>query len=145
MDDSVSYSGFNQLRALIIAQLVLLSVQGWSGDFVNVFVTTTPRQGATSLVGVLGLVKSQGGFLLWHGVEGVVIVALGLIILAISFRRGRGVAVSALIALLSSVSAGIGGLMFVASGFSAGGASMQMGGSFIGAYAFYFITLYYTK
>lgn len=97
-----------------------------------------------SLAGVLGL-ESQGGFLVWHGIGGVVIVALGVTILTMSFKCRRSVALSALIALLSSVSAGIGGVMFVASGFSAGGASMQMGGSFIAAYAFYFITLYYTK
>jgi len=43
------------------------------------------------------------------------------------------------------VSAIIGGVLFVLSGFSAGGNSAQMGGSFIGAYAFYFIELYYAK
>jgi hypothetical protein len=141
----VSSSRFKRCQALIIAQLVLLSVQGWSGDFVNVFVTTTPRHGVMSLVGVLGLIESGGGFLVWHGVEGVVIVVLGATILTLSFKHHRGVVVSALLALLSVVSAGIGGVMFVASGFSAGGASMQMGGSFIAAYALYFIVLYYTK
>jgi len=43
------------------------------------------------------------------------------------------------------ISALIGGLVFLLSGFSAAGSSAQMGGSFIGAYAFYFMELYFTK
>ena len=43
------------------------------------------------------------------------------------------------------VSAIIGGVLFVLFGFSSGGVSAQMGGSFIGAYAFYFIELYYAN
>lgn len=43
------------------------------------------------------------------------------------------------------VSAIMGGDLFVLSGFSAGGSSARIGGSFIGAYAFYFIKLYYAK
>jgi hypothetical protein len=33
----------------------------------------------------------------------------------------------------------------VISGFTAGGFSMQMGGAFLGAYAMYFLVLYYSK
>jgi hypothetical protein len=43
------------------------------------------------------------------------------------------------------ISAIIGGTLFVLSGFNNNGVSAQMGGSFIGAYAFFFIELYYTK
>ena len=40
---------------------------------------------------------------------------------------------------------GLDGYLFVLSGFTAGGNTMQMGGASIGAYALYFVTLYYTK
>jgi hypothetical protein len=43
------------------------------------------------------------------------------------------------------VVAGVGGLFFVLSGFTNNGKSAQMGGSFIGAYAFYFMELHYAK
>ena len=68
------------------------------------------------------------------------------VVLAISLRRDRrSVKVGALIGLITVVFAALGGYLFVLSGFGDGGNSMQMGGSFIGAYAFYFITLWYTK
>jgi hypothetical protein len=43
------------------------------------------------------------------------------------------------------LSAAYGGLRFVMSGFADGGKSAEMGGSFILAYACYFLALYYTK
>jgi len=30
------------LRLSVVATVILLGIQGWTGDFVNVFVTTTP-------------------------------------------------------------------------------------------------------
>jgi hypothetical protein len=39
----------------------------------------------------------------------------------------------------------IGGLFFVLSGVMNNGNSVQMGGGFIGAYAFYFMELHYAK
>jgi hypothetical protein len=43
------------------------------------------------------------------------------------------------------LSAALGGYFFVMSGFSDGGNSAQMGGSYIAAYACYFLTMCYTK
>ena len=60
-------------------------------------------------------------------------------------NKPRNVQIPAFLGLGMVVSAIIGGVLFVLSGFSAGGSSAQMGGSFIGAYAFYFIELYYAK
>jgi hypothetical protein len=47
--------------------------------------------------------------------------------------------------LISVTAAVAGGLLFVFSGFQNDGSSAQMGGSFIGAYASYFLALYFTK
>jgi hypothetical protein len=43
------------------------------------------------------------------------------------------------------LSAALGGYFFVMSGFSDGRNSAQMGGSYIAAYACYFLTMCYTK
>ncbi len=43
------------------------------------------------------------------------------------------------------LSTGLGGFEFMLSSFLNNANSAMMGGSFIGAYAFYFIELYYTK
>jgi hypothetical protein len=47
--------------------------------------------------------------------------------------------------LIVTIVAGLGGYLFLLSGFSAGGHSVQMGGAYLGAYGLYFITLYCTK
>lgn len=96
--------------------------------------------------GFFDAVSGAGPFLVWHAVEGVLILISAIVVLAISLRHDlRSVKIGALIGLITVVSAALGGYLFVLSGFSDGGSSMQMGGSFIGAYAFYFITLWYTK
>lgn len=61
------------------------------------------------------------------------------------WSKSRGVRVWSALGLLAMLSSALGGYLFVMSGFADGGASAQMGGSFIGAYACYFLTLYYTK
>lgn len=134
------------LRRSIVATLVLLSIQGWTGDFVNVFVTTGHASVERSIQGFFSAVTSSGPFVLWHAAEGflVLLSAVGVLAVSLGYER-RSVKVSALLGLVSVLLAGLGGFLFVLSGFADGGNSMQMGGSFIGAYAFYFITLWYTK
>jgi hypothetical protein len=85
--------------------------------------------------------------LIYHALEGIFLIALGVAAFALSFRwsNARSVRISSGLGLLMIVSAAIGGFLFVMSGFANGGNSAQMGGSFIGAYAFYFIALYYAK
>jgi hypothetical protein len=89
----------------------------------------------------------NGGLLLiWHGIEGFLILLSAVGVLVVSLRyHMRSVKLGALIGLVAVVVAGLGGYLFVLSGFSAPGNTMQMGGASIGAYALYFITLYYTK
>jgi hypothetical protein len=84
--------------------------------------------------------------LLIHAFIGIVLLASASVVLAFSIRsKPRNVQIPAILGLVTIVSAAIGGVFFVLSGFSNGGNSAQMGGSFIGAYAFYFIELYYAK
>ena len=84
--------------------------------------------------------------LLIHAFIGILILAFASVVLVFSIRaKPRSVQIPAILGLVMVVSAAIGGIFFVLSGFSIGGNSAQMGGCFIGAYAFYFIELYYTK
>jgi len=67
-------------------------------------------------------------------------------VLVVSLRYGlRSVKIGALLGLIFDNAAGLRGYLFVQSGFSDGGDSMQMGGNFTGAYVLYFVTLWYTK
>jgi len=60
-------------------------------------------------------------------------------------RVSKGIRVCAIIGSLAVLSAAYGGISFVLSGFQDNGNSMQMGGSFIGAYASFFLMPYFNK
>jgi hypothetical protein len=147
LDSLSEMRSWRPLRLSAVATLILMSFQAWTGDFVNVFQTsafnTTVGQ---SIGGFFQAVLGGGVLLLWHGMEGFLVLLSAVGVLAVSSRyRRRSVKIAAGLGLIFIVVAGLGGLFFVLSGFSAGGSSMQMGGSFLGAYAMYFILLYYTK
>jgi heme A synthase len=133
------------LRLSIVATLLLLTLQGWLGDFVNVFVTTSSTS-SVSFSDFTQALVNQGSAVVVHALVGFLVFFSGIGVLVVSLRYSdRRVKIAASLALLAVVSAGVGGILFVLSGFSDGGSSMQMGGSFIAAYALYFITLYYSK
>ncbi|MGI0078956.1 MAG: hypothetical protein ACRECH_04975 [Nitrososphaerales archaeon] len=139
-----------KLRILIVITLVVLTLQSWTGDVVNIFFV--PASGTTqpafSVSGFFqGIVSLNVPLLYWHALEGIVLMALSIAILAMSFKwsKARSVRICSALALFFLFSAALGGFLFVLSGFSAGGNSAQMGGSFLGVYAFYFMALYYGK
>jgi hypothetical protein len=147
MGDPMETRSWRPLRLSIVATLILLGLQGWTGDFVNVFVTTAPATNVNQSVGGFFQAVVNGGlFLIWHGMEGflVLLAAIGVLVVSLRYRR-RSVKIGAALGLVTVVIAGLGGYLFVLSGFTSGGNSMQMGGTFEAAFAFYFITLYYTK
>lgn len=143
--------GVRVVLALIVVTLGVLTAQGWFGDTANIFLM--PSNGITppapSLSGFLGAIENpQPPFILvWHTFEGIVLVALAVAVFVLALLRSptRGVRIWSALGLLAMLSAAWGGYRFVLSDFAAGGASAQMGGSFILTYACYFLTLYYTK
>jgi hypothetical protein len=138
---------WRRLRLVIVLTLVLLTVQGWLGDTANLFAApTTPVTVNGSLAGLLTAIINDGLILIIHAFTGILILALAVTVLAFSLKsKPRNVQVPSILGLVSVVSAIIGGTLFVLSGFTNNGVSAEMGGSFIGAYAFYFIELFYAK
>jgi heme A synthase len=142
-----------KFRILLVAIVAILVVQGWSGDTVNIFYA--PTTGATappfSLAGFISEIESLGGvgtgLLFWHMAEGILLTILAVAAFALSFywSKSRAVRIASGLGLLFIIFAAMGGFEFVLSGFSNGGNSAQMGGSFLGAFAFYFIALFYSK
>lgn len=138
-------------RALVIVTLVALAVHGWTGDTVTIFVippgpVSPPPRTPAGLLGVLQALPTPV-FPIWHAFEGLalVLLALAVLVLAFAWSRSRGVRVWAVVGFLAMLSAAVGGYEFVRSGFADNGSSAQMGGSFIGAFASYFLVLYCTK
>ncbi len=112
------------LRIALVALLLVLTVPGWTGDVVNIFVapataTTPPPQ--QDLGGFFAGVQSLGGLLVWHALEGIVALALGIVVLILAFVwvPTRAVRISAVLGLFFLASAAYGGYGFVLSGFSA--------------------------
>jgi hypothetical protein len=147
LDSANETRSWRPLRISIAIALVLLTIQGWTGDVVNLFVTTsTTPTVSQSFGGFFQGVVNGGPFLIWHGMEGILILLSAIGVLVISLRQSRrSVKIAAALGFFFVLSADLGGYLFVLSGFMNGGNSAQMGGSFIGAYAFFFLTLWYTK
>jgi len=136
------------LKLMTVVNLVLLSVQAYTGDAVNLF-GAFPA-GAVSSFGQFFsslLSAGPGPLALWHGVAGLLVVLLSIGIAVSAFRRtkSRSLRIVSLLALLSVASAAVGGYLFVFSGYLNNAYSSQMGGSFIAAYAMNFLALYYSK
>jgi hypothetical protein len=137
----------HRLRTFIVVNLIILTIQGWFGDTVNIFVAPPGTNSSVQFSALLPTITNYGFFLIWHAFEGLLLVVLSIALIVASFRwsKKRSVRILSILGALMIISATIGGLSFVLSGFNAGGSSAQMGGSFIGAYTFYFMELYYTK
>jgi len=132
------------LRASIVITLVLLSIQGWTGDYANLFASFPTGAVGATLAGFWQAVGNSGVLVLYHAVEAILLLTLSFVTLVLSFRRRVGRLYS-ILGTASVISAAIGGILFVLSGFQNNANSAQMGGSFIAAYAFFFLTLYATK
>lgn len=127
--------------------LVVLTIQGWTGDFVNLFSTYPTTPVTFSVGGLLSALAGVSDLAVYHALEGAFLVILSVLVLALSFRasKARSVRIASFVAMAAVISAAIGGILFTYSSFQSSPNSAQMGGSFIGAYAFYFLELYYTK
>jgi hypothetical protein len=131
--------------------IVGLSIQGWFGDTVNIFVA--PATGVTppapSLGGYLQTLEAlpTPAIPLIHAGLGIALLVLGIVAIVMAFRSpvSTGVRVCTVIGALMILSAGQGGYDFVRTGLQANASSAQMGGAFILSYALYFLALYYSK
>jgi hypothetical protein len=134
------------LLGLNIATLTLLTAQGWTGDFVNLFAVFPSGSVGRTLSGFTQALSNAGRMEVTHAVMGTVLIALAISIVVIAFRFGASTTrICACLGFLAVCSAAYGGLSFVLSGFQNNGSSAQMGGSFIGSYASYFLVLYFNR
>jgi len=135
------------LLVLVIHMLIGLTVQGWLGDFVNLFAVFPNGMVRHALGSFFRSVKTAGNMEVAHAILGALLLIFAIAILVVAFRGvvKIGARICAIIGLIAILSAAYGGIAFVFSGFQNNGNSMQMGGSFIGAYASYFLVLYFNK
>jgi succinate dehydrogenase/fumarate reductase cytochrome b subunit len=135
-----------RLWMTVVAILVLLTVQGYTGGFIVLF-AVFPSAINSTISGFYQALTDAGLLTVYHASEGLVLVLISILIvvLALVYRSNIGVRVSAVIGMTAVISAAVGGILFVLSGFKNEGNSAQMAGSYIGAYASNFLVLYFLK
>ncbi|HMK94692.1 MAG TPA: hypothetical protein VK536_04745 [Candidatus Limnocylindrales bacterium] len=88
----------------------------------NLFSVFPTRPVSTSFSGFFQALQKAGDIPLYHALEGLLLIAFSLIILALSIKiRIKSVQVSSILALTAVVSAATGGIPFVFSGFTDNG------------------------
>ena len=134
------------LRLSIVMAIVILTVQGLTGNLVNLFAPFPGGSVGQSFGGLTTAISNAGVLTAFHAFEGALLITLSLVVLGLSFRsKDRSLQILSTLATGAVISAMVGGVLFVLSGFQNNADSAQMGGSFIGAYAFYLFELYFAK
>jgi hypothetical protein len=122
-----------------LAILVIMSIQALSGNWITFFLILPGGPANLSQSFIDALAKLA----IYHKIAGFVIGGVSILILIFAFiqRSSIYVRIFAVLGFIITVIAGIGGFLFVKSGFQDRWALGQMADSFVGAYAAYFLQL----
>jgi hypothetical protein len=124
-----------------LAILVLLSVQAFSGNWITYFLILP---GAPANL-TQNFINSMAQLAIYHRIAGFVIGGISVLVLIFAFigRSSIYVRIFAVLGFIITVSAGIGGYLFVKSAYQDRWALGQMADSFVGVYAAYFLQLFF--
>lgn len=147
MKANITRASLHKLRIIIVVLLAFMTFQGWLGDTINLFAVFPTVTVNYSLTGFIEAVSAVGPLLIIHILNACLLLILGIVVVIMTFKRteSKGARISSILGVWFIISAIIGGILFVLSGFSNNAYPAQMGGSFIAAYAAYFVVLYYVK
>lgn len=124
-----------------VAILATMTVQGFSGNWITIFLVLP---GGPANLGNQ-FIQAMAGLAAYHSGMGFAVGALSVLILVLAFlsRSSIYVRILAVLGLAITVSAAIGGYLFVQSGFADRWPLGQMMDSFVGAYAAYFLQFFF--
>lgn len=147
MKTNATRASLHKLRIIIVVLLAFMTFQGWLGDTLNLFAVFPAGTVNYSLTGFAEAISAVGPLLIIHILNACLLLILGIVVAKMTFKRteSKGARISSILGIWFIISAIMGGVLFVLSGFANNAYSAQMGGSFIAAYAAYFVVLYYTK
>ena len=124
-----------------LVMLVVLTLQAFSGNWVTFFLILpgAPANLSQTFIGAMSRLAE------YHVVAGFIIGLISILVLIFTFmhRSSIYVRIFAILGLIITASAGMGGFLFVKSGFQDRWPLGQMADSFIGAYAAYFLQLFF--
>jgi hypothetical protein len=129
------------LWVLTLAILVVMSIQAVSGNWITFFLILPGGPSNLSQSFIMALAKLA----IYHKVAGFMVGGISFLILIFAFIRRSSIYVRifAVLGFIITVIAGIGGFLFVKSGFQDRWALGQMADGFVGAYAVYFLQLFF--
>jgi hypothetical protein len=124
-----------------IVILVLVSLQGFSGNWVTYFLILPGGSSFFSQAFILGLVKLG----IYHRIMGFVITLISIVVLVFAFLKKSSiyVRVFAVLGFVLTAVAALGGYLFFVSKFQDRLALGQMADAFVGADAAYFLQLFF--
>jgi len=124
-----------------IAVLVLLTVQGFSGNWITLFLILP---GGPANLGDK-FIQAMIGLSVYHSGMGFAMGCISVLtfVLAFTSRSSMYVRILAVLGFVITVSAAIGGMLYVSSGYKDRWSLGQMMDSFVGAYAAYFLQLFF--
>src|SRR4030042_1472512 len=124
-----------------LAILVVLSLQAFSGNWITFFLILpgAPANLTQTFISALSQLA------VYHIVAGFITGGISIIVLIFAFihRSSIYVRTFAVLEFIITASAGMGGYLFVKSGFQDRWSLGQMSDSFVGAYAAYFLQLFF--
>jgi hypothetical protein len=123
-----------------IALLILMTVQGFSGNWITIFLRWpgTPNLSDQFIQAMIGLSS-------YHSFMGLAIGCISVLNLVLAFmsRSSIYVRILAVLGLVIMGSAAMGGILYVSSGYQDRWSLGQMMDSFVGVYADYFLQLFF--
>jgi hypothetical protein len=124
-----------------LAVLVVMSVQAWSGNWIT-FLLILPG-GPSDLSAQF--VQAMANLSICHAIMGFVTGVGSIIVLIFAFiyKSSIYVRIFAILGLIITASAAIGGVLFAQSGFQDRWPLGQMADSFVGAFAAYLLQLFF--
>jgi hypothetical protein len=123
-----------------IVLVVLIAVQGLSGNWVTLFLALP---GATDLAAAF--IEAMAGLSVFHAWMGFTIGIFSILVLVLAFlaKSSVYVRVFAVIGVVLAASAILGGYLFFSSGYQDRWALGQMADSFVGAFAAFLLQLFF--
>jgi len=148
MADSAAVRSWRPLRVMITVSLVVMIVQLFFGEIVSavaVYPATSVQLNSFGDI-ISAMSSAAGAILLVHAFFGLIVFlsVLGTTVVALRYHK-RSVTTAAVLSLVSTVLAVLGGYVWASSDFSNGGGILLMVNGALAAFGLLFLTLYYTK
>ena len=141
MNEKLQRNLSTTLWASTIAVLLLIMLQGFSGNWITYFLILPggPANLSQSFIEVLAKLA------IYHRIMGFVTGLVSILVLVFAFisRSTIYVRIFAVVGFIIAALAAVGGFLFITSGFQDRWALGQMADAFIGSFAAYFIQLFF--